>query len=527
VGLFAVVSVYCSFSQLLASEQTGDEPSNVLMIVVDDLSDFVTRDGSAIRAKTPNLDRLRSMGVDFSDAHANSPICGPSRASFLYGYLPSTIGYYGYMQNRRAQNREYPLFQTSRNLMQRFRDAGYLVAGTGKIDHHTYSEDWDEGYWGVYPDYGPLPAKEGELVPRAHPNLPAPLNQKLFNGFGRLSDFPVFDGERGQWIAHPFAGKEAFPKPYTYNSSDDRDLMPDELSADWVEDFLQNSYETPFFLALGFVRPHAPHYLPDNYFDAYESISAAVPEPNYPLSVPAIARSALTPDDWGPDTYKNLTQTAEGSVLPSWIGAYLGSTTFMDDQLGVVLDALESSAYADNTIVVLFSDHGYHLGSHERVFKNSLWQEGTKVPLILAGPGIPSGARSERLASLVDVYPTLVELCGLPAERLSGERELDGRSLMPNVILPNDWGSVSPLAVFSAGTEELDRIEKGMLEDQHIALIDSKWRYIRYSDGTEELWSRNGSMSELPVVIGPVLDAVTVLEPFRKYYKYLQKRQAE
>jgi arylsulfatase A-like enzyme len=494
---------------------------NVLFIVVDDLSAFVTRDDSPLRAHTPNIDRLREMGVSFTDAHCNAPICGPSRSSFLYGYLPSTTGFFGYRQNRRASAREYPVFESSRNLMELFREQGYTVAGTGKIGHGFYPEDWDEGRFctGTHSDYGPWPADGAEALPRAHPNLPAPLSEKPWLGFGRLSDVPVFDGHEGGWIYYGKDGSQVYTEPFRYRSHQDRDLLPDEKSAKWAADFLAEKQDRPFFLALGFVQPHAPHYLPDNYIDAYDLDQITVPDPEYPATVPDIARSPLTPDDWGPDAYKNLTQTTAGSQLPGRIRAYLASSSFMDAQLGVVLDALESSSYVDNTIVVFFSDHGYHLGSKGRVFKNSLWQETTQVPLVIVPLGARRAGTSQAPVSLVDLYPTLLDLCGLPAQRHQGERPLDGHSLLPALLNPQDWGNQSPVAVFVAGTEDLEYLEPGVLEKQHTALIDSQWRYIRYGDGSEELWSRNSHGLELPLAIGLGSKADEVLTPFRGYFE--------
>lgn len=480
------------------AEQGEQSHPNVLLLIADDLNDCLLSLGGKYQALTPNLDSLASQGVLFTDAHCNAPICAPSRASFLYGLLPSATGYFGYKQNKRAPERDYPVFKKSLNIMQWFRQNGYLVAGTGKIDHHFFPEDWtdrDGVHFGEQLDYGPWPGDGHSSAPKPSPNLPKPLNQNQWYGFGPLDQLPMFPDGKGEWRNYRGPSRPESHTPFRYVSDANRDKMSDEKSAEWAARFLEKSQPQPFFLAVGFGKPHAPIYLPRKYFELYpeklfqnEDFSA-----NGVDGLPGIARKALNPDDWGPDAYKALIDAGGNTMLARWQQAYLGAISFLDDQVGTVLDALKRGPNAKNTIVVFLSDNGYHMGEKERVFKSSLWRQSTHVPLIIKAPEAKAvGIRCSVPVSLVDIFPTLNDLCGIPVEPNKAEsgRALDGVSLAALLNGRTETVQNQKVITFADRDEELGPSEPGDPRRQHATLLTAQWRFIRYSDGSEELYDR-------------------------------------
>ena len=247
---------------------------------------------------------------------------------------------------------------------------------------------------------------------------------------------------------------------------DSDSLMPDVQSAKWAAQKLGENHDRPFFLAVGFLRPHVPWYVPPSWFESYPLTQDYTPPytKDDQRDIPEIAKRVVEVPMM-PTTEWALENEEWNAICQ----AYLASISFVDAQVGKVLDALEASPYASNTVIVLWSDHGYHLGEKNRFAKHSLWDEATHVPLIFAGKGIPSGQSCEKPVELLDIYPTLVDLCSLPMNSTN-----EGKSLVPLLQNPNPVGTYSALTTYG--------------RNNHAYRI-GKFRYIRYEDQSEELYN--------------------------------------
>ena len=415
----AGATVGSSLLTLLGScrgESAVDRP-NVLFIAIDDLNDWVTHLGGHPQARTPNIDALADRGVSFTNAHCSAPSCNPSRASMLTGVRPSTSGVY---DNRQPLREAMPDAVT---LPQAFRQAGYRVTGRGKIFHGRYPDDasWDE------------------YIPKGGEPRPAPGDFPL-NGIPNTGNF--------DW--GPLDVSE--------------DEMDDAKVAQWCVEQIEAGSNRPFFLACGFFRPHLRWYAPRKYFDMFPVDEIILPNVNENDldDIPEQGRKFSGGQDHEAVTSTDNWQRA--------VQGYLACGAFVDAQVGKVLDALYASPYADNTIVVLWSDHGWHLGEKLHWRKFALWEEATHSPLIFSVPGMtPTGQRCARTVTALSVYPTLSELCGLQPP----EGQLEGVSLRPLLEDPAaEWGRPAVTT---------------WLRGNH-AVRSEGWRYIRYSDGGEELY---------------------------------------
>lgn len=389
---------------------------NVLFIAVDDLNDWIGALGGYPGVKTPNLDRLAERGVIFTRAYCSAPLCNPSRASLLTGIRPSTSGVYG---NRQPFRKALPDAVT---LPQHFMAHGYNVVGGGKIYHGRYPDppSWHDYFY--------------------RPRDPVPPERPL-NGIRNTS--PQFD-----W------------GPIDVSDED----MSDYKVTQWGVDYLRRKHNEPFFLGVGIFRPHLPWYVPRKYFELYslnDIILPIVKEDDLD-DVPAIARRIARPKSDHRDVLR--TNNWEKAVR-----SYLASINFADTCIGLLLDALDRSPYAENTVIVLWGDHGWHLGEKHSWRKYKLWEESNRTPLIIAAPGVTKpGGRCRRTVSLLDIYPTLVELCGL-----SPKSGLEGDSLVPLLKDPD---------------AEWDRPVLMTRTRNNHAVRSERWRYIRYEDGSEELY---------------------------------------
>lgn len=395
---------------------------NVLMISIDDLNDWIGAMGYPSKDLTPNIDRLASKGVLFNNAHCQAPLCGPSRASIMTGLRPSTTGIYGMIGDNNIKGAVEKLNLPVTLLPEYFRQHGYKTMGVGKI-FHTHAPDGvlDES-GGRVKGFGPVPSE------RFHWN-----QQKTSTDWGA---FPAKDEE-----------------------------MADYKSANWAIEKLQQEHEKPFFLAVGFLRPHVPWYVPEQWFKKHPQSSVQTPPylPNDMDDVPAIgAELASVPmmptTEWAIENgqWKNISQ------------AYLACISFVDNYVGQVLETLENSAYRDNTIIVLWSDHGYHLGEKNRFAKHSLWERATKVPLIIAGTSLPQGKISAQPVELLDIYPTLLDLAGLPFNP-----HIEGQSLKDLILNPESERAQPAITTYGRNNH---------------AIRNKDYRYIRYEDGSEELY---------------------------------------
>ena len=329
---------------LSASPVIAAKRPNVLFIAIDDLNDWVGCLKEHPQAFTPNIDRLAARGTLFTNAHCQGPICGPSRASLLSGLYAHTTGVYDQPRNLTTDKR----FFHGHLLPQHFAANGYRTLGGGKITH-GFSMKKAFNVVGPRGSSGPKPGTR-----RFNYHLPK----------------VKWSGTQTDWGAFPEKDEQ----------------MPDHQIASWAVDQLGKKHDKPFFLAVGFIRPHVPFYVPQKWFDRFPLDKIVLPRVlNDDLDdVPAIGRAIHELPK-----YPNLKflQKDDNKQFRLCVQAYLACTTFVDHQVGRVLDALKKSPYAKNTIVVLFSDHGYHLGEKDRVSKHSLWEESTRVPMIIVRPG--------------------------------------------------------------------------------------------------------------------------------------------
>ncbi len=378
----------------LASVPVGaaDRP-NVLFLICDDLNCDIGCYGHPM-VKTPNIDRLAARGVRFENTHCQYPLCGPSRASFMTGLYPDQT----LIQRNAIHIRErVPNVNT---MSQMFRDAGYFATRIGKIYHYNVPKHIGTG---------------------GHDD-PYSWNQTI-NPRGRDVDdedliFSLTPGSFGgtlSWLAAE--GTDA----------EQTDGIAATLAIETLKTHAQQG--DAFYLAVGLFRPHTPYVAPKKYFDAYPIRSINVPEvpDGYLDTIPAPAKNSLT--------RKKNQVNLDDDLARHAIQAYYASITFADAQLGRILDALEESGLADNTIVLFTSDHGYHMGEHGYYQKTTLFENATRVPLIMAGPGIRSAQVTSAMAEMVDFYPTLAELAGLKIPAF-----VSGVSLVPALRDP----SVSP-----------------------------------------------------------------------------------
>jgi iduronate 2-sulfatase len=403
------------------SNAEADEQPNVLFISVDDLNDWVGVLGGHGAVQTPNLDRLAARGVTFSQAYCPAPLCNPSRSAVLTGYYPTTSGVYKNTEDWRVA------VPDAVTLPELFRENGYETVGGGKILHWNDRAMWDEYYPRV-----------------SDPEPTAEVRQSDDNSTGILAWGPV-------------------------NVPDEE--MNDHRITSWAADYLHEQHDSPFFLAAGVFRPHVPLDVPQAYFDLYPLDQIVLPETleGDLDDLPAAGRALAETDSLDVDLQ-------EAGNREKVVQAYLASVTFADAQIGQLLDALESSEYADDTVVALWSDHGMHFGEKDHWKKGTLWEEATRVPLIVAGPGVAEpGSVSDHPVDLVNLYPTLADLCDLPVDQ-----SLDGVSLRP--LLEN------PQA-------EWDRPALMNFRDAN-AVRHQDWRYIRYGDGSEELYDHGTDPDE-------------------------------
>ncbi len=412
-----------SFVLLLNASLTyaAEQRPNVLLIAIDDLNDWTGCLGGHPNAHTPHIDALAERGVLFTNAHCQAPICNPSRTSFMTGMRPSTTGIY----------MNSPWFRTTpRNrdrvtMGQHFAAAGYDTLTAGKIYHGSRVDG---------PSFATVGPRPGQRIA---------LDKRL------VTNFP--GKPHGLWDFGPQEYDEA--------------KFGDFVDATWAIEQLQAKRDKPFFLAVGFYRPHVPFYAPKRVFDL-------MPEKDVALPVVKVDDT----DDLSPAALQ-LTRNAnppphkwfvESGQWQHAVQSYLASTRFTDEQVGRLLKALDESGHAKNTIVVLLSDHGFHLGEKNRWAKQSLWERSTRVPFIISQPNGLRKATCDQPVELLSVFPTLVELCNLPKKD-----GLEGDSLTPLLTKPE--------------TEWKHRAITTYGQNNH-SVRSRHWRYIRYADGSEELY---------------------------------------
>ena len=528
-GLFSFRYVWlCALSVLCCFEGGlwAGQP-NVILIVCDDLNDYVDGFGGHPQAFTPNMKRLASSGVAFTQAHCNIPICGPSRASLFTGIYPHHSGCFGF------NNWDgYEVLKHSRTMMDHFREHGYQTLGTGKLMHHMVRREWES--FGNRADYGPF-AFDGEKK-IAHPGVPAPYRDigAVDGSFGPLVSLEgkkALSGAPLTWKT----GSWAKQRTLRVTSQQDRDATADELNGQWAVDQIRQqagkSGEQPFFMGVGFIRPHTPLIVPKRFFDQFPLESIELPkirkgdvEDTFSRTVRGIPEGADGPrsEDMGTRLYNTLVDSyrSDEEALRHFTQAYLASVASVDEQIGKIVDAVDESTLRDNTIIVLTSDHGWGMGEKNYLYKNSLWQESTRVPLIIRAPGVtPLGSTSLEPVSLVDIYPTLLDLCSVPTDTKKNEKghELDGHSLRPLLADPahGEWGGPS-----SALTALYKWRTKYDPSKESYSLRSKTHRYIRYENGLEELYDTRTDPFEWTNLAGDASYA----EQLARYRKELRSR---
>lgn len=432
------------------------ERPNVLFLILDDMNDWLGCCGGHPDAKTPHIDGLARRGVLFTNAHCVSPICGPSRASVLTGMRPETTDIY---HNRGTYIDYVPDAVT---FPEHFRSNGYRTLAAGKVNHGLGEPDprlWDENG----PDCGVLgtPFIDDELdtvtmtptraIVRGNLKITLPAN-------GGLS---AIDRPNNKWDSFDWAPLDV-----------PEDDFPDGRIANWGVSQLCKRHDRPFLLALGFYKPHQPFFAPRKYFDLYDPKKIALPTTiaGDLYDVPPPGRDLAT-RPWTSGTHKTV---MEHNAWRDAARAYLATVSFVDALVGKVVDALDQSPHAQNTWIILWSDHGWSLGEKEHWGKHVPWVESVRMPLLVVPPksacpdGFRPGESCEAPVSLLDLYPTLVEACQLPARG-----DVEGQSLLPLVANPHgDW-TEAVVATIGRGTH---------------SVFAHRWRYIRYFDGSEELY---------------------------------------
>jgi iduronate 2-sulfatase len=422
---------------------------NVLLVVVDDLNDWIGALGHP-QAITPHMDRLLGQSVSFTNAHCNAPVCAASRHSMLSGLRPSTTGWY--INTESIQQTYQDVLGDVPPLPLHFRNQGYHTLAGGKIYHHGVADFARDQLWNEFmPSYQApkhfLERGHGYGSPYFHP-FPADGGQ-IYQHYGKRV--------RGQSLCWGALEAEDIP----------RGTMPDEELADWATRQLQRTFDQPFFLAVGFRRPHVPYTAPKKYFDLYDGISVQAPEvaPEEMADIPVYGKAmALGMIPGGDDA---CVEKISPEFRDELALAYLACVSFVDAQVGKVLTTLEKSPHADNTIVIFCSDHGQNLGEKRHWRKQCLWEESTRIPLAVRLPGNKHGTCA-RPVSLIDLYPTLIELCKLPPVD-----RIEGASLAPLLANPQQlW----------------DRpVVTTWFYNNH-SVRSQNWRYTIYRDGTEELY---------------------------------------
>ncbi|MDB4387000.1 sulfatase [Akkermansiaceae bacterium] len=423
------------FQALLIGTPCLAKKPNILFISVDDLNDWAGYRGHS-QVISPHMDRLAKKSTWFSRAYCQYPLCGPSRASVMSGL------YYHQLESKKLQAEDKYVEDKVQSMGSEllhgyFKKHGYKTMAVGKVLHKH------------------LPKK----------------NLHMSGGRGKWNHNRDEDGKQVEtnWKSNktltdwaPCAGKES--------------EMSDSLAADWAVERLQKKHTKPFMLMVGFLRPHVPWHVPQKYFDMYDREKITTPpyQTDDLNDVPQAAKDTIN------DGYPRTEWAVKENQWKHIVQSYLASITFVDTKVGQVLDALEASPYRDNTIVVLWSDHGYHLGEKNTFQKHTLWDRSASAPLIISLPPSMQGekhrGKTDAVVGLIDIYPTLVDLCGLPAND-----KVVGRSLKP-LLLDREAAWNHPALTY--------------MKDGARSLRTDRYRYIEYGDGSKELYDHKVDPNE-------------------------------
>ncbi|MDG2254817.1 MAG: sulfatase-like hydrolase/transferase [Opitutaceae bacterium] len=415
---------------------------NILFIAVDDMNDWVGCLNGHPDAITPNIDRLAARGTLFTNGHTAAPVCNPSRAAFLSGRGPWTTGVYHNGDNWDQS----PALRESVLLPRHFRDHGYRVMMGGKLYHGGPKMTKDI----AHEDAGRMGAQSFTVI---------------------ADDFP-----------YPFkdlSGVHNFAVHWGGLEDEEAAQLSDPKIAAWASKRLAQTYDDPFFLMVGFHRPHTPLTSPKEFWDQFDREKLTLPplNPNDLDDMPWMGKQVAIAGFQGMEGghYKQITERGHHRDV---LKGYLAACAFVDAQIGKVLDALDASPHRDNTIVVLFSDHGWGVGERYHFKKWGLWDDTTRVPFIIHAPYLTApGSQTDAGVTLLDLYPTLVDLSGIDSPR----HPLDGRSLRSLLKNPEARWTRPALTTYGPNNH---------------ALRTSRWRYIRWADGSEELYDHENDPNE-------------------------------
>ena len=375
----------------------GAERPNVLLILVDDLKPSFGAYGEAW-VHSPNLDRLAERGMRFDMAYCNQAVCAPSRNNLLTGSRSTSLGIYSLGYHFR---RAWPDAVT---LPQHFKNHGYHAAGIGKVFHIGHGNINDEKSWSV-------PFQPDKVIDYV---LPQSTDGKLTREEALFSNKSKKDLPRGA----------AWEKA----DVDDGAYADGRIAAEGIKRLQQyKEQDQPFFLALGFTKPHLPFCAPTKYWDLYDADELPLTQvAKPPAGAPPYAGKTIEEQNQYTPVPQN--PPIDEELVRNLVHGYYASLSYMDAQVGRVLDELDRLELAGNTIVVLWGDHGYHLGDHGMWTKHTNYEQANRIPIVIAAPGIGEAGSSMSLVETVDIYPTLVELAGLPMP--DAEQTIDGKSLV-------------------------------------------------------------------------------------------------
>jgi arylsulfatase A-like enzyme len=473
--------------------QTPQRP-NILFICVDDMNDMIgSYDGPAL---TPNIDNLANSGICFTNAHCPGVFCAPSRTAILTGQNLARTGFY------KENEISFVLRPDLVSFPRAFRNAGYVVAGTGKVYHHMPGnldiDAFDEYY--VYNEEAKINGWKTSTC--WHTSEPLPSEP------------------------HPLAIVTKRPLWDLYRVPDEREeQMGDTRNANWAAEWVSIKHDKPFFLAFGTYAPHKPNYVPEKYWNMYDADNIDKPAgyKEGDLEDVPIRNSPVMTNVYGP-----LHRTIVNNGL--WkeaIHGYLAAVSYADAMVGRVLDALINGPNSKNTVVVFWSDNGYALGEKTRWGKHSLWKRTTGIPFIWAGRGIPNGISYDGAVGLIDIFPTLLDLTGVS---VPDSQAVDGESLVP--IFQNPQKVLNRIVFTSAGPDEW-------------SASSNRWRYISNGEnyGNELYYIQNDPHEWINLLFDPastsryasVVDELSrdypknpapVSEPFKNQYRLVTEGES-
>ena len=451
---------------LIPAVSQADRQPNVLFIAVDDLSAALGCYGDVV-AKTPNIDRLAATGVRFDRAYNQLPLCNPTRASVMTGLRPDQIKVYDLDRHFRE---EVPDVVT---LSQAFQQAGYFAGRVGKIYHYN------------------VPASIGTDGFDDPPSWQQTVNPK---GRDKAEEHLIFNAEPHRKISAALSWLAA-------DGTDEE--QTDGMIATEAIRLMETHRDKPFFLGVGFFRPHTPYVAPKKYFDLYPAETMRLPyapaDDRDDIPVAAFAHNCPVP-------HYNLNRP----VLLQALQAYYACVSFIDAQVGRLLDALDRLNLADDTIVVFWSDHGYHLGEHNGIWqKRTLFEQSAKAPLIIRVPGAEGNGQScRRVVEFVDIYPTVTAAAGVKTPD-----HVAGRSLAPLLENPlEDWNGVAVTQVLRPDDDRLDSMIMGC------SIRTDRWRYTEWANGEAgvELYDHHSDPMEFHnLAVNPDTAAQAVIRKLR------------